>query len=80
MTSVPEVESAVQKAGYSLRDEQSADEQQESRLKENLPLITLIVLMAISGVWSSLIIRSGNWRLSRPRWLGCTRLLVRHYG
>ena len=43
-----QVESAVQKAGYSLRDEQAADEQQESRLKENLPLITLIVMMAIS--------------------------------
>ncbi|HCO7573790.1 Zn(II)/Cd(II)/Pb(II) translocating P-type ATPase ZntA [Escherichia fergusonii] len=43
-----QVESAVQKAGYSLRDEQAAAEQQESRLKENLPLITLIVLMAIS--------------------------------
>ena len=38
----------MQKAGYSLRDEQAADEQQESRLKENLPLITLIVMMAIS--------------------------------
>lgn len=43
-----QVESAVQKAGYSLRDEQAADEPQESRLKENLPLITLIVMMAIS--------------------------------
>lgn len=43
-----QVESAVQKAGYSLRDEQASDEPQESRLKENLPLITLIVMMAIS--------------------------------
>ncbi|HCA4592773.1 TPA: cation transporter, partial [Escherichia coli] len=43
-----QVESAVQKAGYSLRDEQAADEPQTSRLKENLPLITLIVMMAIS--------------------------------
>lgn len=43
-----QVESAVQKAGYSLRDEQAADEPQASRLKENLPLITLIVMMAIS--------------------------------
>ncbi|ETJ32032.1 Lead, cadmium, zinc and mercury-transporting ATPase protein, partial [human gut metagenome] len=41
-----QVESAVQKAGYSLRDEQASDEPQESRLKENLPLITLIVMMA----------------------------------
>lgn len=38
----------MQKAGYSLRDEQAADEPQASRLKENLPLITLIVMMAIS--------------------------------
>ncbi len=52
-----QVESAVQKAGYSLRDEQAADEPQASRLK-NLPLITLIVMMAISWVWSNLII---NW-------------------
>lgn len=43
-----QVESAVQKSGYSLRDEQAADEPQASRLKENLPLITLIVMMAIS--------------------------------
>ena len=43
-----QVESAVQKAGYSLRDEQTTDEPQASRLKENLPLITLIVMMAIS--------------------------------
>ena len=67
-----QVESALQKAGYSLRDEQAAEEPQASRLKENLP--------QSAGVWSSSIIRSGNWRLSRPRWLGCTRLLVRHYG
>ena len=43
-----QVESALQKAGYSLRDEQAAEEPQASRLKENLPLITLIVMMAIS--------------------------------
>ncbi|WP_170997956.1 cation transporter, partial [Escherichia coli] len=43
-----QVESAVQKAGYSLRDEQAAEEPQASRLKENLSLITLIVMMAIS--------------------------------
>ena len=43
-----QVESAVQKEGYSLRDEQAADEPQASRLKENLPLITLIVMMAVS--------------------------------
>ncbi len=68
------------KSGLFLRDEQASDEPQESRLKENLPLITLIVMMAISWGWSSSIIRLVNWRLSRPRWLGCTQLLVRHYG
>ena len=36
------------KSGLFLRDEQASDEPQESRLKENLPLITLIVMMAIS--------------------------------
>lgn len=36
------------KSGLFLRDEQAADEPQTSRLKENLPLITLIVMMAIS--------------------------------
>lgn len=36
------------KSGLFLRDEQAADEPQASRLKENLPLITLIVMMAIS--------------------------------
>ncbi|HEJ0182775.1 TPA: Zn(II)/Cd(II)/Pb(II) translocating P-type ATPase ZntA [Citrobacter koseri] len=42
------VERAVQKAGYTLRDEQATAEAHESRLQENLPLITLIIMMAIS--------------------------------
>lgn len=42
------IESAVQKAGYTLRDEQAPEAAPESRFKENLPLITLIVMMAIS--------------------------------
>ncbi|POT55473.1 zinc/cadmium/mercury/lead-transporting ATPase [Citrobacter amalonaticus] len=44
----PQIESAVQKAGYSLRDARTQEQEPESRLKENLPLITLIVMMAIS--------------------------------
>lgn len=43
-----QVESAVQKAGYTLRDEQAPDAAPESRFKENLPLISLIIMMAIS--------------------------------
>lgn len=42
------VERAVQKAGYTLRDEQATAEARESRLQENLPLITLIIMMVIS--------------------------------
>ena len=42
------VERAVQKAGYTLRDEQATAEARESRLQENLPLITLNIMMAIS--------------------------------
>ncbi|MDI9802513.1 Zn(II)/Cd(II)/Pb(II) translocating P-type ATPase ZntA [Citrobacter koseri] len=42
------VERAVQKAGYTLRDKQATAEARESRLQENLPLITLIIMMAIS--------------------------------
>lgn len=42
------IENAVQKAGYTLRDEQAPEAAPESRFKENLPLITLIVMMAIS--------------------------------
>ncbi|MFQ0835178.1 Zn(II)/Cd(II)/Pb(II) translocating P-type ATPase ZntA [Citrobacter gillenii] len=42
------IENAVQKAGYTLRDEQASEAAPESRFKENLPLITLIVMMAIS--------------------------------
>ncbi|MDI5434776.1 hypothetical protein MJM45_29150, partial [Salmonella enterica subsp. enterica serovar Kentucky] len=34
--------------GYTLRSEDSRDAAPESRLKENLPLITLIIMMAIS--------------------------------
>lgn len=43
-----QIERAVQKAGYTLRSEDSRDAAPESRLKENLPLITLIIMMAIS--------------------------------
>ncbi|MCE9994025.1 cation transporter, partial [Enterobacter asburiae] len=42
-----QVETAVSKAGYSLRSE-AAPAQTSSPLKENLPLIALIVMMAIS--------------------------------
>lgn len=42
------IENAVQKAGYTLRDEQAPEAVPESRFKENLPLIALIVMMAIS--------------------------------
>lgn len=42
-----QVEAAVGKAGYSLRSE-SAPAEKTSPLRENLPLITLIVMMAIS--------------------------------
>lgn len=43
-----QVERAVQKAGYTLQDEQARDAAPVSRVKENLPLLTLIVMMAIS--------------------------------
>lgn len=43
-----QIESAVQKAGYTLRDEQATEEAPESRFKENLPLMMLIIMMAIS--------------------------------
>ncbi len=43
-----QVENAVQKAGYTLRDEHTTDAAPESRFKENLPLISLIIMMAIS--------------------------------
>lgn len=43
-----QIENAVQKAGYTLRDEQAKEEAPESRLKENLPLLTLTVMMALS--------------------------------
>ena len=44
-----QVEAAVSKAGYSLRSE-SAPVEKTSPLRENLPLITLIIMMALS--WS----------------------------
>ncbi|KEY52257.1 Zn(II)/Cd(II)/Pb(II) translocating P-type ATPase ZntA [Citrobacter amalonaticus] len=43
-----QIEHAVQKAGYTLRDEQAKEETPESRFKENLPLLTLLVMMALS--------------------------------
>lgn len=61
-----QIEHAVQKAGYTLRSEDSRDAAPESRLKENLPLITLIIMMAISWGWSNLTTRSANWPLSPP--------------
>ena len=42
-----QVEDAVSKAGYSLRSE-AAPAKKASSLKENLPLITLIIMMALS--------------------------------
>ncbi|POZ15575.1 zinc/cadmium/mercury/lead-transporting ATPase [Lelliottia aquatilis] len=42
-----QVEAAVTKAGYSLRNEQQPAEK-TSPLRENLPLITLIIMMALS--------------------------------
>lgn len=42
-----QVEAAVTKAGYSLRNEQQPAEK-TSLLRENLPLITLIIMMALS--------------------------------
>ncbi len=85
-----QVEKAVTAAGYTLRSEDEPQpEVPESRLKENLPLIALVVMMAISWGWSSLITPSAISRLSSPRWLGYThhppgaapdekRQLVRH--
>ena len=43
----PQVEAAVIKAGYTLRNEHAPVEK-SSALRENLPLITLIVMMALS--------------------------------
>lgn len=43
----PQVESAVRSAGYTLRDEETP-QQETSRLRENLPLITLVLMMALS--------------------------------
>lgn len=42
-----QIERAVQNAGYRLQDEQAKAAAPESRLKENLPLLTLMVMMAI---------------------------------
>ncbi|MEP9037808.1 Zn(II)/Cd(II)/Pb(II) translocating P-type ATPase ZntA [Enterobacter hormaechei] len=42
-----QVEAAVSKAGYTLRSE-TAPAEKKSPLKENLPLITLIIMMALS--------------------------------
>src|SRR5690606_3058662 len=42
-----QVEAAVSKAGYALRSE-TAPAEKTSSLKENLPLITLIIMMALS--------------------------------
>ena len=42
-----QIEDAVSKAGYSLRSE-AAPAEKTSSLKENLPLITLIIMMALS--------------------------------
>lgn len=43
-----QIENAVQNAGYTLRDEQAKEETPESRFKENLPLLTLLIMMALS--------------------------------
>ncbi|MCU7226370.1 hypothetical protein OC498_16040, partial [Acinetobacter bohemicus] len=45
----PQIESAVRAAGYQLRDENAPrTEDATSWLRENLPLITLVAMMALS--------------------------------
>lgn len=45
----PQIENAVRAAGYKLRDENAPQEEEKtSWLRENLPLITLVVMMALS--------------------------------
>lgn len=75
-----QIERAVQKAGYTLRSEDSRDAAPESRLKENLPLITLIIMMAISWGLEQLTTRSANWPLSPPPWSVCILLPARRCG
>ena len=43
-----QVEQAVSAAGYSLRDEDAPEEKPVSHLKENLPILILLALMALS--------------------------------
>ncbi|CAM6724739.1 Zn(II)/Cd(II)/Pb(II) translocating P-type ATPase ZntA [Klebsiella michiganensis] len=46
----PQIESAVRAAGYQLRDENAPRaEESTSWLRENLPLLTLVAMMALSG-------------------------------
>ncbi|WP_320727739.1 Zn(II)/Cd(II)/Pb(II) translocating P-type ATPase ZntA [Enterobacter sp. 118C5] len=54
-----QVEAAVSKAGYALRSE-TAPAEQTSPLKENLPLITLIIMMALSWVLEQINHPFGN--------------------
>jgi Zn2+/Cd2+-exporting ATPase len=44
----PQVEKAVSAAGYTLRSEDAPEEKPQSAWQENLPLIALIVMMALS--------------------------------
>ncbi|MFP2422093.1 Zn(II)/Cd(II)/Pb(II) translocating P-type ATPase ZntA [Pseudescherichia vulneris] len=44
----PQVETAVSQAGYALRAEDAPQQPAPSRLRENLPLIVLVVMMALS--------------------------------
>lgn len=86
-----QVENAVRQAGYTLRDADApaAKQTRGSLLRDNLPLLTLVIMMALSWGWSRPTTLPVSWPLlPPPGWpvAGCPpcatpdqeRELVRH--
>lgn len=76
----PQIESAVRAAGYQLRDENAPRaEEPTSWLRENLPLLTLVAMMALSWGWSSSARLWAKSPSSQPRWSACGRSPGKQY-
>ncbi|MCS5960237.1 hypothetical protein LNP74_10785 [Klebsiella pneumoniae subsp. pneumoniae] len=77
-----QVENAVRQAGYTLRDADApaAEQTRGSLLRDNLPLLTLVIMMALSWGWSRANppCRSVGLYRHHPGW-PCGRLPARRY-
>lgn len=76
-----QVENAVRRAGYTLRDADApaAKQTRGSLLRDNLPLLTLVIMMALSWGLEQANHPAGQLAFIATTWLACGRLPARRY-